>query len=111
LAAALFSMAGCAVTVLAQFSLVSPRFSPLIFFGPFCFLLGYLNLRSVFLPRFLGVFLMLAGIAWIIYLIPGLPHAILLAIQVLGILAEGLLMLWLAIVGIKPEKWLMQGAT
>ncbi|MGA7318448.1 MAG: DUF4386 domain-containing protein [Silvibacterium sp.] len=105
LTAALFSLAGCAVTVLGQLSLVSSRFSPLIFFAPFCLLLGYLIFRSVFLPRFLGVLLMLAGIAWIIYLVPRLPHFILSSIQALGILAEGLLMLWLIVMGIKSEKW------
>jgi hypothetical protein len=104
LIAALFSLAGCALTALTQLHLVSGSI-PLIFFGPFCILLGYLVLRSVFLPRFLGVLLMLAGIGWVLYLLPGLPHVVLGPIEVLGISAEGLLMLWLLVAGIRPEKW------
>jgi Domain of unknown function (DUF4386) len=105
LLAALFSFAGCAVTVMAQIHLDSLQLSPLIFFGPFCLLIGYLIFRSIFLPRFLGILLMLAGAAWIIYIIPGLPKMLLVPIQVLGILAEAFLMLWLIAIGIKPEKW------
>ena len=105
LLAALFSFAGCAVTVMAQIHLDSLQLSPFIFFGPFCLLIGYLIFRSIFLPRFLGILLMLAGAAWIIYIIPGLPKMLLVPIQALGILAEAFLMLWLIAIGIKPEKW------
>jgi hypothetical protein len=90
---------------MAQIHLDSLQLSPLIFFGPFCLLIGYLIFRSIFLPRFLGILLMLAGAAWIIYIIPGLPKMLLVPIQVLGILAEAFLMLWLIAIGIKPEKW------
>lgn len=105
LIAALFSLAGCVVTVLEQLHPVGPHLSPLIFFGPFCILLGYLILRSTFLPRLLGVLLMLAGVGWLIYIIPGLPRAALLTIQALGILAEGLFMLWLLAKGVPEERW------
>lgn len=105
LIAALFSLAGCALTVLTQMHLISPVSVPLLFFGPYCILLGMLILRSTFLPRFLGVLLILAGIGWLLYLMPGLPHALFRLIEVLGILAEGILMLWLVVAGIKSEKW------
>ena len=108
LTAALLSLAGCALTVLAQLHLISRDSIPLIFFGPFCILLGFLIVRSIFLPRFLGALLMLAGLGWILYLLPGLPHAVLGPIEALGILAEGLLMLWLLVAGIKPETWRYQ---
>src|SRR5271154_4701564 len=55
LLAALFSLAGCLVMALGLFDLASPPFSPLLFFGPYCLLLGYLILRSSFLPHVLGV--------------------------------------------------------
>jgi hypothetical protein len=105
LVATILSLAGCVLTVFAQLHLVSSGSIPLIFFGPFCILLGYLIVRSVFLPRFLGVLLVLAGIAWLLYLLPIVPHSALRPIEVLGILAEGLLMLWLLVAGIKPENW------
>lgn len=108
LVAALFSLAGCALMMLAQFHLVGPRLSPLIFFGPFCILTGYLICRSIFVPHLLGFVLIFAGIAWIIYALPGTPRALAMPIQALGILAEALLMFWLLAKGVSQERWLAQ---
>src|SRR5580658_4274355 len=47
--AALFSILGCAVAALGTFHLTLHKISPLIFFAPFCLLLGYLILKSTFL--------------------------------------------------------------
>src|SRR6202034_3043649 len=110
LIAALFSLAGCVAMIAAQWRLVGLQLSPLIFFGPFCILLGYLILRSTFIPRPLGALLILAGLAWVIYLLPGLPKAVLVAIQALGIIAEMLLMLWLVTKGVPKEQWRAQRA-
>jgi hypothetical protein len=69
LIAALFSLVGCAVMIAAQWRLIGSQVNPLMFFGPFCILLGYLILRSTFVPRLL----VMAGVGWLIYLVPGLP--------------------------------------
>lgn len=108
LIAALFSLAGCVVMIAAQWHLVGSQLNPLIFFGPFCTLLGYLILRSTFITRPLGVLLILAGFAWAIYLLPGLPKAVLVSIQGLGVVAEGLFMLWLVVRGVPKEQWRVQ---
>ena len=108
LIAALLSLAGCVVMIAAQWHLIGSQLNPLIFFGPFCILLGYLILRSIFIPHPLGLLLILAGSAWVIYLLPGLPKAVLLFIQALGILAEALLMLWLVVRGVPQELWSAQ---
>jgi hypothetical protein len=99
LLAAVVSLAGCAITVLNLFH-IAAQLSPLLFFGPYCLLLGYLILRSTFLPRFLGALLVLAGLGWLIFLT--LPRASHLAVYIegLGILAEGLFMLWLLVRGV-----------
>src|SRR5581483_9124266 len=110
LAAALLSVAGCVVMILTQLHFVGGRVTPLIFFGLFCILLGYLIWRCIFLPRLLGVLLILAGLAWMIYPVPQLPHVLLASIQVLGISAEALLMLWLLAKGISKERWWAQRA-
>jgi hypothetical protein len=103
LIAAIFSFLGCVVTVLGILGAAPPPYA-LAFFGPFCLLLGYLILRSTFLPRIFGVLLMLAGIGWLVYLTPLEPY-LSLYIKILGILAEGALMLWLIIMGVNIQRW------
>jgi hypothetical protein len=111
LLAALFSLAGCVVMSLGLFHITS-SISPLLFFGPFCLLIGYLILKSSFLPRVLGVLMVFAGLGWLVYLLPAVPHYLSLAIMVLGFLAELSLCLWLLAMGVNVERWNKQaGAT
>lgn len=107
LVAAVVSLAGCAVSVLNVFHVAS-RVNPLYFFGPYCLLLGYLILRSIFLPRILGALLVLAGAGWLMFLWP--PFALTLStyIEVVGIVAEAALMLWLVARGVNVERWRAQ---
>jgi hypothetical protein len=109
LVAALFSLVGCAVTALNVFHLAS-SVSPLLFFGPYCLLLGYLIFRSTFLPRILGVLMAFAGLGWLIFLLPALAKHLSLFIMVLGVVAEGLLMLWLLVMGVSVQRWKGQAA-
>src|SRR5215472_16997199 len=44
--AAAFGLAGCALSILGFFHLDSPHVNPLVFFGCYCLLIGYLILRS-----------------------------------------------------------------
>jgi len=77
----------------------------LIFFGLFQILIGFLIFRSTFLPRVLGVLMALAGLGWLIFLAPPLAALLLTYLEVLGILAEVLLMLWLLVMGVNAERW------
>jgi hypothetical protein len=104
LIAAIVSAAGCVIGTIAIFDKVTPLISPLWFFGPYCLLIGYLIFRSTFLPRILGVLMSLAGVGWLIYLSP-LEKYLVLYIEILGILAEASLMLWLIIKGVNKLKW------
>ena len=110
LLAALFSLAGCVVMALGLFHLASSPPSPLVFFGPFCLLIGYLILRSSFLPRVLGVLMAFAGLGWLAFLLPAVPHYFSLAIEVLGFLAELSLCLWLLVMGVNVERWRQQAS-
>ena len=104
LLAALFSLGGCVDMSLGLFH-VDSNVNPLFFFGPFCLLIGYLIFRSTFLPRILGMAMALAGIGWLAFLIPGIPHFLSQAIEVFGFLAELSLCLWLLIKGVNVERW------
>jgi Domain of unknown function (DUF4386) len=103
--AAIMSLLGCMVGVLGVFHLAPSHFSPLWFFGPYCILLGWLILRSTFLPRILGALLVLAGIGWLAYLSPAVARALSVWIMGIGILAEASLMLWLVVKGVDERKW------
>jgi hypothetical protein len=68
----------------------------LLFFGLFLVALGYLVARSGFLPRAIGVWLLLAGIGWCAaVLIPDLPFAVTGAVEGFGGLSEVAFALWL----------------
>jgi len=109
LLAALFSLGGCIVMSLGLFHFDSPV-SPLLFFGPFCLLIGYLIFRSSFLPRILGVAMALAGFSWLAFLLPAVPNYLSIAIKVIGFLAELLLCLWLLVMGVNVQRWKQQAS-
>ncbi len=109
LLAAILSLVGCVITILSVFHRAPSHVSPLLFFGPYCLLLGYLIFRSTFLPRFLGVLMAFAGLGWLIFLLPDAKH-LSAYLEVLGIVAEGLLMLWLIVKGVNVQRGICRGA-
>ena len=108
--AAFLGLAGCANDIVALFSLIPYKLDSLVFFGPYCLLIGGLILRSTFLPRVLGVLMVLAGIGWLIFLTPYAPP---LAnyLKVIGFVAEMSLMLWLIVRGVEVRRWQEQAGT
>ena len=79
-----------------------------IFYGAWLFPLGYLVFKSGFLPRVLGIVLMLHCAFWLMtvfqfFLFPGL-EAITYVSWPLGFAAEFGLALWLLIMGAKEQK-------
>ena len=77
----------------------------LVFFGFHLILIGTLVFRSTFMPRLLGVLVVIAGCGWLTFLWP--PLAELLwprFILTLGI-GEGALILWLLIAGVNVDRW------
>jgi len=61
LVAAIFSLVGCLAGALTALELTLLPVSPLVFFGVYCLLIGYLILQSTFLPRILGVLMAIGG--------------------------------------------------
>jgi hypothetical protein len=102
--AAFFSLVGCANDVLSLLNLAPYKISSLVFFGPYCLLLGYLIFRSTFLPRILGVLMAFAGVGWLIFLSP-LENRLSTYLKVLGFVAELSLCLWLLVMGVNVQKW------
>jgi len=82
----------------------------LIFFGLWCILTGYLVWRSTFLPRLLGLLLMVDGIGWALFVWPPLATFLFPAIAVAAALAELPMQLWLLIVGVNDERWNQRAA-
>jgi hypothetical protein len=82
----------------------------LVFSGLFQLLIGYLIFRSSFLPRILGALIALAGVGWLIFLAPPLANALLTYLEVLGVLGEVPLMLWLLVMGVNAERWKEQAS-
>jgi len=103
LLAALFSLMGCANDVLSLFNLAPYRINSLVFFGPYCLLIGYLIFKSTFLPRILGVLMAFAGLGWLIFLSPLAIH-LSTYLKILGFVAEMSLMLWLLVMGVNIPK-------
>jgi hypothetical protein len=111
LIAAFFSLAGCAVGLLGLFPRTSLPINPLWFFGPYCLLIGTLILRSTFLPQLIGWLMVLAGLGWLAFLSPPVARHLSLPIEVIGIVAEASLMLWLLVMGVNVERWNEQAST
>ena len=63
--------------------------------------IGYLVARSTFAPRWLGIWLALAGLAWCTFVLPGAPYAARLVLMAFGGLSEVALLLWLAVLAVR----------
>jgi hypothetical protein len=80
-----------------------------IFFGAWLFPLGYLVFKSGFLPRILGVVMMIHCVGWLMttlqfFLFPGFEIITYLTYP-LGFISEFGLTLWLLIKGVNVEQW------
>jgi Domain of unknown function (DUF4386) len=79
-----------------------------IFFGAWLFPLGYLVYKSGFLPKILGIVMMIHFVGWTMtslqfFLFPGFT-AITYVTYPLGFISEFGLTLWLLIMGVKKQK-------
>jgi len=80
----------------------------LVFFGLWLMLIGYLIVRSTFIPTAVGVLAMCGGACYLTLLVPplaGYLYPWYLAPDAIG---EPVLLLWLLIVGLNPWRWQRQ---
>jgi hypothetical protein len=106
-----FQVGQLRAAALVSLRLYSQTFSiSFVLFGLFDFMLGYLIFKSTFLPRILGVLMMIAGIGAMTFLYPPLASALKWVVLPLGGLGEGVLMLWLIVKGVNVARWEEQAA-
>ena len=103
--AAVFSLIGCTLSILAFFNPGLSRLNPLVFFGCYCLLIGYLIFRSRFLPRILGVLMAFGGLGWLTFIAPTLSSHLSPYNMAPGILGEAALTVWLLAVGVNAQRW------
>jgi hypothetical protein len=80
------------------------------FFGFQCLSIGYLIVRSTFLPRILGVLLAIGASSYIIssfatFLSPAFGARLSPFIVPAALLGEGSLTLWLLVMGVNEQRW------
>jgi len=81
-----------------------------VFFGVYGVLIGYLIFRATFLPRAVGVLMVIGGLSYLInsfatFLAPEFASHLFPYIQLPSLLGEGSLCLWLLIRGVNVEQW------
>jgi Domain of unknown function (DUF4386) len=108
LLAAIISLAGCVFGGLMSFNLAPLNIHPLVFFGVYCSLIGYLILRSTFLPRILGGLMLFAGLGWLTFASPALAKHLFPYNLAPGIIGEGALTMWLVVKAVNAERWSQQ---
>ena len=105
LIAAIVGMAGCVIGALANSRPAAVPVNSLVFFGVYCLLIGYLIMKSTFLPRILGVLMAIGGLGWLTFLSPALAASLAPYNFAPGMLGEGLLTLWLLSAGLNAPRW------
>lgn len=105
LVAALFSLVGSGVGVLGSFHVVALHIHSLVFFGVYCLLIGVLIFRSKFLPRGLGALMAIAGLGWLTFVSRPLAASLSPYHYVAGGIGEGMLTLWLLVLGVDAAQW------
>jgi len=107
--AAFFNLVGLTLEAL-EFHLRGANIA-LIFHGLYCLLIGFLIFRSTFLPRILGVLMAMGGLAWLTDLSIPLTDHLAPYNLIAGFTGEGILMLWLLVIGLNVQRWKQQSNT
>jgi hypothetical protein len=101
--AAFFNLVGLTFEVL-QFQPQGVNIG-LEFHGFYWILIGYLIFRSTFLPRILGGLMAIAGLSWLSFLSAPLANYLSPYNLASGLLVEGLLVVWLLVMGVNVQRW------
>jgi hypothetical protein len=80
------------------------------FHGLYWILIGYLILRSTFLPRILSALTAIAGLCWLTFLSPTLTNYLSPYILATAFVVEGSVFLWLLVIGVNEQRWKEQAS-
>ena len=108
--AAVFSLLGCWFPAVAPHLPLAVHINNFVFFGLYCVLIGYLILRSTFMPPAIGGLMIFAGLCWLTTWRPALASALSPGIMIGGLIGEGSLIVWLLVRGVDEERWRQQAA-
>lgn len=103
LIAMLFGLAGCLISLTGAADKIGIR--DLALFGGHCLLVGYLIVRSGYIPKIIGALLMFGGVGWLTFAWSPLSKALAPYNFMPGMLGEGILILWLLIVGVSTKNY------
>lgn len=112
-----FTMSQLQAMALMSLKLYLVGFSiSMVFFGLQCLIVGYLVVRSTFLPRVLGVLLAIGGSSYVIssftgFLSPSFGALLSPFILPAGLVGEGSLTLWLLVRGVNEQRWREQASS
>ena len=111
------SLVGCTISALSAVVPLGAQAPTVafLFFGLHCCTVGYLILRSIFLPRALGALMVFGGLGWLTFslstlLSPPLARTLSPYIMFPGILGEVTLTFWLLAKGVNAERWYEQAS-
>ena len=82
----------------------------LAFFGFETLLQGVLVIRSTFLPRWLGVLVVVASVGWLSFLSPTLGYRVFIPVALFALVASAAMIGWLLIKGVDEERWRLMAA-
>jgi hypothetical protein len=108
---AFLGLVGCAWSVLTLFHIAPIDINSLVFFGFYCLLIGYLIIKSTFLPRLLGAGMAIGGLGWLTFLSAPLASSLSPWNLAPGMIGEGLLTLWLVVFGVNVQRWKEQACS
>lgn len=77
----------------------------IVFNGLYCLLIGFLILRSTFMPRVLAALIALAGLSWLTFVSPPLAGGLYPYNVACGTLGEGSVCLWFLAMGVNVQRW------